>query len=495
MEIENVKYIWAKHSSIIAMMEDGSVYGFGDNRYGQLGSSYQNTGEFYPLYGLKDLSKVTGGTDFSLVLLKNGTILGFGKNSFGELGNGIRTNYNFPQKAEKLGKGVIKSAVGSNHKVALLKDGTVWTWGKNYYGQLGIDAFNDKYLPEQNQMIKDAKDIAAGSDTTYALKHDGTVWAWGYEIDVVPMLINGLTNIISISASSSYKKLVALKDDGTVWIWETSKNSIPKRITDLEDVVNIEIGNLSIFAVKRDGSVWVKSIINNEKSKQILGLIDVKSISSGANHCLALKKDGTVWAWGKNYYGQLGNGTIEDRTEPFMISKLGKVKAVSAAENSSMAVLEDGTVWAWGENKSGVFGNGTYVDSLVPVKALGVGYQSVSVGGLGYNSISTAITENGELYELNPEVISPVKALDYSSAEINCIVINNEPIEGFSKDKTEYTVDISDEIIETPNIDVMKIDGIDNVEIIQAESLAGTAKIIVTARDGVNKNTYTIKFR
>ncbi len=120
------------------------------------------------------------------------------------------------------------------------------------------------------------------------------------------------------------------------------------------------------------------------------GTTDDVAIAVGAQHSLALAADGTVWAWGKNHYGQLGDGTQSDhepRIYPQPVIRetgapLDKIVAISTSWNTNFAVAEDGTVWAWGMNavmtissnwgQNGYLGNGTTVEySVFPVKVLG----------------------------------------------------------------------------------------------------------------------------
>lgn len=84
-------------------------------------------------------------------------------------------------------------------------------------------------------------------------------------------------------------------------------------------------------------------------------------LAAGSDHTLAIKGDGTVWAWGRNHYGQLGNGSITATAIPLQVSGLTRATSVSASGDVSAAVKSNGTVWVWG---SGV--------SLTPVQVSGL---------------------------------------------------------------------------------------------------------------------------
>ncbi len=91
-------------------------------------------------------------------------------------------------------------------------------------------------------------------------------------------------------------------------------------------------------------------------------------LSGGSYYSIALKSDGTVWSWGSNEYGQLGNGTTEDRFIPTKVSDLSDVLAIAGGSFHNLALKSDRTVWAWGYNTNGQLGNGTTTSSSVPVQ-------------------------------------------------------------------------------------------------------------------------------
>jgi alpha-tubulin suppressor-like RCC1 family protein len=97
-------------------------------------------------------------------------------NRHGQLGDGTGSSRNAPVQVKGLA-GVSAIAVGSSHTLALRKDGTVWAWGSNKSGQLGIG--KNAALPVQVSGLTGVSAIAVRSSHTIALKKDGTVWAWG----------------------------------------------------------------------------------------------------------------------------------------------------------------------------------------------------------------------------------------------------------------------------------------------------------------------------
>ena len=98
----------------------------------------------------------------------------------------------------------------------------------------------------------------------------------------------------------------------------------------------------------------------------------VIAISAGYIHSLALKSDGTVWAWGENRFGQLGDGTTQNRDTPVQVSSLTNIIAIAAGTGHSVALQNDGTVWTFGYNHDGQLGNGSTEDSWIPVEVSGL---------------------------------------------------------------------------------------------------------------------------
>jgi len=85
--------------------------------------------------------------------------------------------------------------------------------------------------------------------------------------------------------------------------------------------------------------------------------IAFKTVSNGGDHTLAIKTDGSLWAWGRNDFGQLGDGTTTNINAPVKIGDDNDWASVSAGDYHSLAIKEDGTLWAWGWNDEGRLGN------------------------------------------------------------------------------------------------------------------------------------------
>ncbi len=301
---------------------------------------------------------------------------------------------------------VVSVSAGGNFTVAVKDDGTVWEWGNDYSGQLGIgvwDNNNDTPYPTPWEVsgISGVTAVATGDMHVLAIKSDGTVWAWGnnysgelgngtYDYTDVPQQVPSLSNVIAVSASNMLS--IALKSDGTVWTWgnndhgqlgngTTQSSSIPVQVQGLSGVIAIAAGNPNYeVALKSDGTVWAwgangNGQLGNGSSAysvagtdswvpvQVSGLTGIVKISTN-DHTLALKNDGTLWGWGSNGCGQIGapvTGWCGNfwYTVPAQIGGVSNIKTFAAGNGYSVVIENDGSVWTWGTNGScGNMGDG-----------------------------------------------------------------------------------------------------------------------------------------
>ena len=284
------------------------------------------------------ISSIGAGALRSMVLKKDGSVWAWGFNQFGELGDGTTTHRYTSVQVSGL-TNVSSIATGRFHNLALKNDGTVWSWGHNRYGQLGDGTKYDKHAPVEVSGLTNVSGIAAGGDISLALKTDGTVWSWGKNDEgelgdgtindsYTPVQVRGLTNVSSII--TGYNQSFAFKNDGTVWAWGYNGNGL--------------LG---------DGTT------NDRYSPvQVPNLTNVKAIVTGGFNSMALKEDGTVWTWGNNVFGQLGREGTDANYTPTQVTGITNVISIAKGAFHSLVLKNDGTVWTWGSNGDGQLGKG-----------------------------------------------------------------------------------------------------------------------------------------
>jgi uncharacterized repeat protein (TIGR01451 family) len=208
----------------LAVKADGTVWSWGSNYSGQLGNGtplLANANVPLQVTGLGGATAVAAGPNFSVAITAGGSVWGWGDNIYGQLGDGTNTQRLTPVQVIGL-SGVSAVDADSYGTFAVKQDGTVWAWGIYTY-----DGYSS-WTPKQLTGLSGITAIAASDSHHLALKNNRTVWSWGdnrygqlgdgtLTVRQSPVPVAGLTDVIGIAAST-YNS-VALKSDGTVWTW------------------------------------------------------------------------------------------------------------------------------------------------------------------------------------------------------------------------------------------------------------------------------------
>jgi len=336
-------------------------------------------------------------------------------------------------------------AAGFAHNVVINRDGSVWSWGQNYSGQLGNGTWDDSLVPVQAVGVSNIVAVSANNegDFTLALDSNGKVWGWGddgwgqlggadgTENKNIAAPVVGLSNIVSIAAG--YAHAVALKSDGTVWTWgdntsgklgdgSTSPRDFAAKIPTLSNVVSIAAAALFNFALDKDGKVWgwgnngggalgTGSVTNQPRPFLIIAMTNVISFNGGDGHSVLILTDGTVKASGLNSDGQLGNGTNSNSRRPVVTVGISNITTVACGSSHSMALNTSGQIFLWGWGGEYQLGTGTSVSTNLPAQLNTISNVIAIAGGF---SRSLALTADGSIYEwgdqemTGPDNVQPV---------------------------------------------------------------------------------------
>ena len=312
-------------------------------------------------------------------------------------------------------EGVTCVSLGDAHSAAIKTDGSLWMWGFNTDGQLGIGRFAESGDNHSNIPIKimeGVKSVSLGGAHSAAIKNDGSLWMWGNNesgqlgngtnvSSNIPIKIMEGVKSVSLGAEHS----AAVKNDGSLWMWgsdswgqlgnTTSGSNVPIKI--MSGVKSVSIGEDHSAAIKTDGSLWVWGVDlangSNEPFDEPIKVLDgVKAVSLGGTHGAAIKTDNSLWMWGHNSSWAVGN--VSSSSEVYTpVKVMDGVKSVSLGGTHSAAIKADGSLWTWGSSGYGQLGYTGSLTNGTPTKVMD-GVTSVSLGSFH----SAAIKSDGSLW-------------------------------------------------------------------------------------------------
>ena len=348
------------------------------------------------------------------------SLLTWGRNGFGHLGDNTTTQRNTPVTTFAGGTTWKSVAGGWNHTLAIKTDGSLWVWGYNDFGQLGINAFGNRSTPVTTFAGgNNWKSVAGGWGTTGAIKTDGTLWLWG-DNGGGRLGDNTTTGryvpVTTFAGGNNWKSVsmgfhtAAIKTDGSLWVWGggvelgTNGGSVPRTpVTTFAGGTNwkqVSCGAEYTAAIKTDGSLWTwgvnsygklgtnDTITRSTPVTTFAGGNNWKFVAAGQNSLAAIKTDGSLWTWGRNNSGQLGTNDTANRTTPVTTFAGGNNwKSAGGGVAHVAAIKTDGSLWVWGTNISGNLGINNTSQQNVPVTTF--------AGGNNWKSVAT-----GELHTL-----------------------------------------------------------------------------------------------
>ena len=376
-------------------------------------------------------NKINQGGIWSYDGIKEGYL--WGGNGNGALGLNNTTSYSSP-----------KQLPGSwdriQARIGIKNDGTAWAWGYNAQrGELGQNNLTNYSSPMQIGTETNWSFIGMSPVSSYGLKTDGTLWTWGYnengslglnQNDVhrsSPTQIPGTTwSSINIGDTDNSGHAIATKTDGTLWMWgynqgsgELGQNnrtnqSSPVQIPGTTWATTYTSASVSAaggsYAIKTDGTLWAWGSTNanlghnnatNYSSPAQVGTDTTwRSIlgqpsAPGVRQAFATKTDGSMWSWGSGTYGGLGQGNTSPYNSPKQIGTDTNWSSQTYGINSKgggIFVKTDGTLWSWGQNAQGNLGHNNKTNYSSP-KQIGTGTSWTRSGFLGEQNGSATVLQ------------------------------------------------------------------------------------------------------
>lgn len=250
-----------------------------------------------------------------------------------------------------------KLAVSAIHSASIHADGTLWTWGSNFDGQLGDGSTTAHAQPAQvllpNTAATDPANarwaqVAAGAGHTLALTTDGHLYAWGANTDG-QLGLNGFTRKLQPT-------LVPLPAEAAATRWAQVAAGTSHTLALTADGRLYSWGH-NVFGQLGDGTNFTRP---QAAAAVVLpaGAGAITRIAAGCAHSLALTANGQLFAWGSNADGQLGNGSSEPQARPVAVALPRKSTATGWAQlatgaSHTLALTNDGQLYGWGCNKAG----------------------------------------------------------------------------------------------------------------------------------------------
>lgn len=356
---------------VLAIRNDSTLWAWGLNDHMQVENSSTLYVTLTQIGTDKDWIDISAGGSFSLAVKSNGTLWAWGVNSFGQLGNGTNTDISTPTQ---IGTATDWKSVaaGYTHSLALKTDGTAWAWGSNNYCQLGQGSdCTAKNSPVQVGTSTNWAMLSGGSFFSLGLQNDGTVWGWGKNnrgqlgigstVDKnVPTILSSISYFVLINAGAEHS--MGISRGGEAYAWGHNDYDqlglgtsgglyewLPVRIGTQSDWVSLAPSRSHTIGIRSNGTAWSWGVTDNyllgtglpstTTPRQIGTSTDWESAIAGWEISLAFKKDHTLWSWGRNGTGGLGNSTNTDAPVPQQISPV-PWGITTASVNTSVTKLQ-----------------------------------------------------------------------------------------------------------------------------------------------------------
>jgi cysteine-rich repeat protein len=326
--------------------------------------------------GLHDVQAIDAGNEHSCVLMPGGAMKCWGYDYNGQCGDGVSSYRRMvPVNVVGLSPAAVAVSTGSGFSCALTTAGGIKCWGHNFYGQLGEGSTTSRFSPTNVVgLTSGVTSFSANFTHSCAITGSG-VYCWGTNSEgqlgdgtttspLTPVQVGGGLPVTAAAVSTGDSHTCGLTPAGSVACWGGN-----------------DYGQLG------DGTTT-----NRLTPVSVIGLgATAAVVSAGGHHTCVLSTGGAVRCWGYNGYGQLGDGTTTSRPSPGDVTGLpGGIVDLCTGQDHTCVALGTGEVYCWGRNNYGQIGDGTTVNRSVPTAVVDLAAPAVDVACEGdYNDAFT----------------------------------------------------------------------------------------------------------
>ena len=297
----------------------------------------------------------------------------------------------------------IDIALGDFHSCALLTGGAIKCWGSNLSGQLGDGTRTDRTTPVDVSGITTATSLALGNQHSCALLTGGAIKCWGANdrgqlgdgttiYRTTPVDVSGITTATSIALGSSHS--CALLTGGAIKCWGSDlsgqlgdgddthdiQRTTPVDVSGITTATSLALAGASTCALLTGGAIkcWGRNnygqlgdgttVYSTTPSVNVFRITTATSLALGDYHSCALLTGGTIKCWGRNDNGQRGTGGNSDSTTPNVnVSGITTATSIALGSQHSCALLTGGAIKCWGWNNKGQLGDSYQTSRTTPV--------------------------------------------------------------------------------------------------------------------------------
>lgn len=346
-----------------------TVFAWGHNRYGDAGLGDEirkSTPVQLPGTNWKEFASIS----HSCFGIRNdNTLWAWGLNPYGELGQNNQIRYDSPvQIPGNNWSSLLDSAnatgnmASMHHMLAKKTDNTIWGWGYNGHGELGL---NDTILRSSPVQIFGGEtnwsDVAVGYHASYGIKNDSTLWSWG----------RNNTGQLGQNNTTNYSSPVQIPGTGWTTLRYLPYHSVAAKRNDA----------LFVWGSNPHGNLGQNDTITRSSPVQIPGTNwDLETPYRHAcshNSMSFLKNDNTLWSWGYNGHGELGLlNNLQPRSSPIQVPGVSW-KRIGGGYHQGFGINTSDQLWAWGYNSHGELGINDTIPRSSPVQVPGSGWAGI----------------------------------------------------------------------------------------------------------------------